>query len=159
MDVQVATPTAVTPDSTQVYLCPRCQELKAAPDFWQFRKDGVTPSGRCRACQSKASVEAARRRGYKAVAAAVKRWRLRHPEKARAVARDAKRVWRGAVTALPCEECGEPAENHHETYADDEKPRRLCRRCHNAAHGKRTHAKPQWTPAGRAWAAGNHKEG
>jgi len=142
--------------STPLYLCPQCQKLKVADDFWRFRKDGVTPSGRCRACQSSGAVKSAQASGYKAQAAAVKQWRHGHPEKARAQARDGKRVLRGTVPALPCEVCGEPAENHHESYADDERPRRLCRRCHNAAHDKRTHH-PQWTAAGAAWA--QHKEG
>jgi len=121
-----------------LFVCSKCGQEKPSDEFWRFRKDG-TPSGRCRACQSAENVISQQRHGYATGYAAVKRWRHNHPIEARHQDTDNKRVQRGTLPAGPCEVCGRHvSQNHHEAY-DGRKPRRLCRRCHNAAHGKRSY--------------------
>jgi len=124
-----------------LFTCSTCGRHWRREDFLRFCKDG-RPMAPCRACRSRATIERAKLDGYKKVHAAVKRWRHAHPIEAKAVARDGKRVQRGTLPAGPCEVCGRKvSQNHHESY-DGSKPRRLCRRCHNAAHDKRTYASP-----------------
>ena len=60
-------PTGAAAYTQRLWTCPRCGQSKRLDAFWRLSRDGSHPSGRCRACQSRASVVCQQRRGYKAV--------------------------------------------------------------------------------------------
>ena len=121
----------------RVFYCSHCDQHKPLSEFWRLSPDGTRPSGRCRACQSIATSKSARRDGYRKAARRVKRWRHRHPEKARAVARDGKRAQRKGTRGR-CVDCGRRAMHiHHDDYSKPGVP--LCFKCHLKRHGKRCH--------------------